>query len=245
MKTNINASHNRGFHENTWLKTWHSFNFGDYFNPLREKFGVVRVLNDEVLAPAASTDFHEYRNLEILIIPLAGELELIEESGNGSIISDSEAQLVSAGKGINYSLTNILDTDPAEYLEVWLFPKSKNTEPALWKNDFYKEDRYEQLQIIACPKICSNALSINQNVWISRIDLKSQSEYDYDLFIKNNQLLIFVIDGSIQITETKSDNFQKMKADARDTVEISDIDRTVRLYAENNCSLLLIETPED
>lgn len=245
MNITIHPSNSRGFHDYGWLKSWHSFNFADYFNPVREKFGTIRVINDEVLAPGASIDFHEYRNLEMIIIPLSGELQLIEESGTESLIHDNEVQLISAGKGIEYSLVNVFDSDPTEYLQVWLFPKSKNTEPALWKNDFYAEDRHEQLQVIACPKICSNALSVNQDAWISRIDLQDESHYDYDLFRPHNQLLIFVIEGTLNLDDPNNGDHILATAESRDTVQITNLIRTVRISAKTDCSLLIIETPED
>lgn len=245
MKTHIHKSDSRGFHNYGWLKSWHSFNFADYFNPVREKFGIVRVLNDELLEPAQSLEFHEYKNLEILIIPLSGELELLEETGTGVKIKDNEVQLVSAGKGIEFSLLNVFDTDDTAYLQVWFFPKTKNTEPALWKNDFYKEDRQGRLQIIACPKVCSNALSINQDVWVSRIDLSPNTEYVYDLFRKENQLLIFIIEGSILVYSDSVEKSSGIMAERRDTVEITDPSRSICIEAQTNCSLLFIETPAD
>lgn len=203
------------------------------------------MLNDEILESGQSIEFHEYKNLEILIIPLSGELELIEETGTGSKITDNEVQLVSAGKGFECSLLNAFDTDVAVYLQVWFFPKTKNTEPALWKNDFSKEDRQGRLQIIACPKVCSNALNINQDVWVSRIDLSANTEYHYDLFRKENQLLIFIIEGSILVYSDCVDKSSGIMADRRDTVEITDSSRSICIEAKTNCSLLFIETPAD
>lgn len=240
MKINIHKSGNRSFRDYGWLKTWHSFNFADYFNPLRERFGIIRVLNDEIIEPDSSFDPHEHKNMEILLLPLNGELKFKDHAGIISTVMQDEVLIVSAGSGINYSFGNNSDSQPLEILQIWLFPKIKDIEPRYQCLQFNERERKGKFQVIVSPEIISDVLWINQQTWISRIDLYNGQSIQYHLQKDNNILMIFVIDGSIHLT-----GGEDVTANRRDTLEVTEINDHVDLIASDDAKLLFIEVPVD
>lgn len=240
MKINIHKSEDRAFADYGWLKTWHSFNFADYFNPLRERFGVIRVLNDEIITPGNSFDLHEQKNLEIIIIPLKGEIKYLDQSGNKSILYHDDVQINSAGSGIVYSFGNNSESLPLEILQIWLFPKIKNIKPRIQCLQFNERERHGKFQMLVSPDVISDVLWINQETWISRIDLKGGQSIKYNLQKDENVLLIFVIEGSIQLTGDDG-----IFAKQRDSLEITDIDGPVELIASLDAKLLFLDVPFD
>lgn len=237
MKINIHKSHERGYADFGWLKTWHGYNFATYFNPLREKFGVVRVLNDDILEAGASFEMHPHANLEIVTIPLSGTLELNDASGASYKLNNEEVLIISAGSGITHAEANYSDYEPVHYLQIWVFPKIKNIQPRIQKLSFNKEERRGRFQQIVSPELISDVLWINQDVWISRIDIDQPYQGEYNLNKEGNMLLLFVIYGEVTMGGEKSTD--------RDIVEISEIDKAITFTAIQKTSLLFIETPVD
>mgnify|MGYP000846018902 CR=1 FL=1 len=240
MKAGIHRANYRYFADYGWLKTWHSFNFADYFNPLRERFGVIRVLNDEVIAPGKGFDMHEYKNLEILLFPLNGELKYQDQSGHESTLSQDEVQIISAGSGITFAFGNNSNSLPLEIIQIWLFPKIKNINPRIQCLQFNERERHGKFQLIASPEVISDVLWINQQTWISEIDLLKGQSASYNIQKANNVIFIFVITGSILFGSNED-----MEARQRDSVEITDIDGPWEFIANQDSKLLLVDAPRD
>lgn len=240
MKINIHKSSDRPFADYGWLKTRHSFNFADYFNPLRERFGIIRVLNDEIIEPGCGFDMQEQKNLEILLLPLNGELKYQDQTGNKTILSHEEALIISAGAGIIHAFGNNSESLPLEVLQIWLFPNVKDIEPRIQCLQFNSRERKGKLQVIASPEIISDVLWINQHAWISRIDLKRSQSIKYNLNKESNVLLIFVIEGSIHLTDDKD-----IVANHRDSLEITEIDGPIEILASLDAKLIFLDVPID
>ncbi len=240
MKINIHRANERFFADYHWLKTWHSFNFADYFNPLRERFGVIRVFNDEVMEPGKGFDMHEQKNLEIVLIPLIGELKYQDQIGNEFTLGPDDVQIISAGSGINYSIGNNSNTLSLEIIQIWLFPKIKSINPRIQCLQFNERERRGKFQMVASPEVISDVLWINQQTWISKIDLNKSQSVSYNLHNDSNVLFVFVIQGSIHLAFN-----EEKEAGKRDSMEISDIDGLVKFIANQDSKLLLIEAPLD
>lgn len=245
MKVIIHKATERGFADYGWIKTYHSFNFADYFNPVREKFGVIRVLNDEVMEPGGRFEMHELKNLEIIIMPLKGVLEQEDNDGTKSLISPGEVQIISAGSGIRHSIGNASQTELAEVIQVWLFPKIKNTEPRYQVLQFPASDRQGKLQKIVSPSFISDILWTNQDAWISRTDLKTGGSLKYQLMKNENYILVFVLEGSVVLENYSNGLHERFEAGRRDSMELQQTGQEINLTALTDCNLLIIDAPPD
>ena len=136
MNTVLHKANTRGHANHGWLQANHSFSFANYYNPERMHFGVLRVLNDDTIAPAMGFPTHPHDNMEIITIPLEGDLEHKDNMGNGTIIKNGDIQVMSAGTGITHSEFNANKETPCKLLQIWLFPNKKNVTP-----------RYDQITI--------------------------------------------------------------------------------------------------
>ena len=129
MKTIIDKAASRGYFDHGWLKTHHTFSFADYYNPKRVPFGALRVLNDDWVAPSNGFDTHPHKNMEVVSIPLRGQLRHGDSVENVQTIVPGEIQVMSTGRGIYHSEYNGSDEEPVEFLQIWIFPKKENTPP--------------------------------------------------------------------------------------------------------------------
>lgn len=267
MRVNIHKSGQRGFRDQNWLQSWHSFSFADYFNPLREKFGVIRVLNDERLAPGSGFQMHEYKNLEIILIPLkgsfkfewinrsnvskpeisAGDMTSKEEDLNfiteNRFVSCGEFLLISTGSGLSYSITNN-DVDSLELIQIWIFPEKKNSRPNVQLGEF-KNKRKNIVQKLLSSEKDANVMHINQKVQLSICKLESNNLFDYTLTDTSNYLFVFIIEGQVQLLDSGNANSNDYIAEYRDSIEVSMIEYPIQFKALQSSKLLIIETQPD
>ena len=126
MKTVLHPAQSRGNANHGWLNSYHSFSFANYYNPQRMNFGALRVLNDDTVAPGQGFGTHPHENMEIISIPLEGDLEHKDSMGSKAIIKEGDVQVMSAGTGVYHSEYNASKQEPVKFLQIWLFPKTKN-----------------------------------------------------------------------------------------------------------------------
>ena len=136
MKTVLHTASTRGHANHGWLKANHSFSFANYYDPERVHFGALRVLNDDTIAPGMGFGSHPHDNMEIITIPLEGDLEHKDSMGCHGVIKAGDVQVISAGTGIYHSEYNHNADQPINLLQIWIFPKQKDVTP-----------RYEQMSI--------------------------------------------------------------------------------------------------
>ncbi|WP_317128990.1 pirin family protein [Mangrovivirga cuniculi] len=139
MKKVIHKSNSRGHADHGWLNSWHSFSFANYYNPERMHFGVLRVLNDDTVAPAMGFGKHPHDNMEIISIPLSGDLEHADNMGNKQVIKEGDVQVMSAGTGIMHSEKNKNNDQEVKFLQIWVFPNKKDVEPRYDQQSFKKK----------------------------------------------------------------------------------------------------------
>ena len=129
MKTIFNSSSSRGHANHGWLKSHHSFSFANYYNPEKIHFGALRVLNDDYVAPGKGFGEHPHQNMEIISIPLEGDLEHKDSMGNITVIKHGEIQVMSAGTGVYHSEYNKSKSNAVKFLQIWVIPNKQNVTP--------------------------------------------------------------------------------------------------------------------
>src|SRR5258708_1121287 len=132
--TVIHKASTRGFANHGWLQSYQTFSFANYYDPERVRFGALRVLNDDSVAAGMGFGTHPHDNMEIISIPLEGDLEKKESMGNIAGIKNGDVQVMSAGKGISHSEMNKSTDKPVKFLQIWVFPISKMLIPATGKS---------------------------------------------------------------------------------------------------------------
>lgn len=233
MKKIIHKADSRGHADHGWLNAHHSFSFANYYNPERVRFGLLRVLNDDIVQPGEGFGTHPHDNMEIVTIPLRGELAHKDSTGNKEVIHANEVQIMSAGSGLTHSEFNNSKTDETNLLQIWVFPKERDIKPRYDQKVFKPEDRLNKIQTLVSPKD-ENALWINQDAYFSRTDLEKNKSVEYELNTKKNGVYIFLIDGKIEID---GEIISK-----RDAIGIQDTDK-IKIKAEEKSEVLIIEVP--
>ncbi|WDF53897.1 pirin family protein [Mucilaginibacter sp. KACC 22063] len=201
-KTVLHQAATRGFADHGWLKSHHTFSFAGYYNPDRMNFGALRVLNDDTVAGSRGFGEHPHDNMEIISIPLEGELIHRDSMGNEAVIKQGEIQVMSAGTGIYHSEYNHKEGEPVKFLQIWLFPNKRNVQP-----------RYDQIQIdlkeknklhqILSPNADDEGVWIYQNAWFHMGSLDKGTEIEYQLKDKANGVYVFVLSGKLEIDGTQ------------------------------------------
>ncbi len=233
MKTIIHKADTRGVANFGWLDSRHTFSFGRYFNPDRMSFGALRVLNDDIVEPGMGFGTHPHDNMEIVSIPLKGDLAHKDSTGNEKVIHTGEVQIMSAGSGLTHSEYNHSQSDKVNFLQIWVLPKEMNIKPRYDQRVFDKKNRVNTIQTVVAPDDDA-ALWINQNAWFSLATLDDTREIQYSFKNKDNGLYVFVIDGSV--------SFEDYTLSKRDGAGIFDTEN-VTFHSTGNSELLLIEVP--
>lgn len=171
----------RGHTKLDWLDSWHSFSFGDYYDPAHMGFSVLRVFNDDRVAPEAGFDMHPHRDMEILTYVLEGSLEHQDSLGNGSVIRPGDVQRMSAGTGILHSEFNPSSTKPVHFLQIWIMPSAKDLQPAYAQKTFLGASKRNQWCLAASPDGRDDSIAINQDAALYLTLLEPGHRLNYDL----------------------------------------------------------------
>src|SRR6195952_706652 len=196
MKKTFHPANERGHNDIGWLKANFSFSFGPYYNPEKVQFGVLRVLNDDIIAGGAGFGTHPHDNMEIITIPLSGALEHKDSMGNIGVIKSGEVQVMSAGSGVTHSEYNHSQTEAANTLQIWLFPKERNIKPRYDQKNFNELLSPNQFTTLISPDKSEDTLWINQDATFSLGDFELGQKIDYTVKTPGNGVYIFVIEGS-------------------------------------------------
>jgi redox-sensitive bicupin YhaK (pirin superfamily) len=154
----------RGRTQTGWLDSYHTFSFGNFYDPNRMGFRSLRVINDDRVVPGAGFGTHGHRDMEILTYVLEGAVEHKDSIGNGSVIRPGEAQIMSAGTGILHSEYNPSETEPVHFLQIWILPNKQGLEPRYEQKAFPSEERSGKLRLIGAKDGRDGAVTIYQDV---------------------------------------------------------------------------------
>ena len=197
MKTTLHKAETRGHANHGWLDTHHTFSFANYYNPERVSFGKLRVLNDDIVAPAMGFGKHPHDNMEIISIPIKGSLMHEDSMGHRQTIGEDEVQVMSAGSGIFHSEYNASKNESVNFLQIWIFPEKKNVKPIYNQQKFDKTGAENQWQILVDEE--NGTLKLNQQATISRAFIDAGKTLAYKMKSPERKSYVFVIGGSIEI----------------------------------------------
>ena len=232
--TILHKAKTRGHANHGWLDSYHSFSFANYYNPERIHFGALRVLNDDTVSAGRGFGKHPHDNMEIISIPLEGDLQHEDSMGNVAVIKKGDIQAMSAGTGIFHSEYNKNKDELVKFLQIWIFPNKKNVEPRYSQVTLNTEDRHNKLQEVLSPNGDGKSVWIHQDAWFHLGKLDKDFSTEYIIKKKGNGVYAFVLNGDITI--------DGQMLSARDGFGIWDTDK-IDVKADSDSELLLMEVP--
>jgi hypothetical protein len=234
MKTIFHKAESRGYANHGWLEAYHSFSFARYFNPERMGFGALRVLNDDAVKGGMGFSSHPHKDMEIITIPLEGDLKHSDTMGNVGIISKGEVQVMSAGTGIFHSEKNANATKDLKLLQIWVIPREENVQPRYEQLVITEQAKPNDFQQIVSPDKDDEGVWIHQDAWFSLANFDKGVSKQYNLKKTTNGVYVFVIEGKAKIG-----NQLLEKRDALGITECLDF----TLEALENSEILIMEVP--
>jgi quercetin 2,3-dioxygenase len=233
--TVLHKAATRGQANHGWLNSHHSFSFANYYNPERMHFGVLRVLNDDVVAPGMGFGTHPHDNMEIISIPLSGDLEHKDSMGNIATIRHGDIQVMSAGTGIQHSEYNRNKDAEVKFLQIWVFPNKKNVTPRYDQITLDVKDRHNTLQQILSPSANDAGVWVHQDAWFHLGAFDKERAVDYRIKKAGNGLYAFVLKGDFDIAGTEVND--------RDGFGVWDVTNISIKALSQNAEILLMEVP--
>ena len=233
--TILHKANTRGEANHGWLHSFHSFSFASYYNPERMNFGVLRVLNDDTVSGGMGFGTHPHDNMEIISIPLEGDLEHKDSMGNTTVIRNGDIQVMSAGTGIQHSEYNKNQNETVKFLQIWVFPNKRNVTPRYDQITLDKNDRHNKLQQILSPNPEDEGVWIHQDAWFHMGDFENGKTVTYTIKKSGNGVYAFVLNGQFTINNTNLDR--------RDGLGLSGLDAIEIVATSDDASILLMEVP--
>lgn len=234
MNTVLHKANTRGHADHGWLNSHHSFSFANYYNPERMNFGVLRVLNDDVVAEGRGFGTHPHDNMEIISIPLAGDLEHKDSMGTSAVIKEGDIQVMSAGTGIYHSEYNKNKDKEVRFLQIWVFPNKQNVTPRYDQITLEKVETKNQFYQVLSPNQDDQGVWIHQDAWFNLGKFEKGTGDTYQINKKSNGVYAFVLDGEVTI--------EGQKLGKRDGFGIWNTNQ-IKLNADNDARVLLMEVP--
>lgn len=232
--TVLHKAETRGHANHGWLDTYHTFSFSSYHNPERMRFGVLRVLNDDTVAPGMGFGTHPHDNMEIISIPLEGDLEHKDSMGNTQVIRNGDIQVMSAGTGIYHSEFNRNKDSHVKFLQIWVLPNKKDVTPRYDQITLNKSEREGKLQQILSPNPDDAGVWIHQNAWFHLGNFKKGDQFSYSIKDKNNGIYTFILSGAV---ETAGQTLHK-----RDGIGVWETEQ-MHYTAVEDTEILIMEVP--
>lgn len=234
MNTVIHKAETRGKANHGWLNSHHTFSFANYHNPERMNFGVLRVLNDDIVQAGMGFGTHPHDNMEIISIPLEGDLEHKDSIGNVTVIKEGDVQIMSAGTGVTHSEKNKNNDKEVKFLQIWVFPKEKNVTPRYDQisiREIAKENKFYQ---VVSPNKDDQGVWINQDAWFHIGNFTKGNSDEYKIQKEGNGVYAFILEGEVEIDGEKLSK--------RDGMGIWNT-KSINVKASENARVLLMEVP--
>lgn len=232
--TVLHKADTRGHADHGWLNAYHSFSFASWYNPDRVNFGALRVLNDDTIAAGMGFGTHPHDNMEIITIPLEGDLAHKDSMGNAATIKTGDVQVMSAGTGIQHSEFNPNHDQHSKLFQIWLFPKTRNVTPRYQQITLDTTEQKNNFAQILSPNPDDSGVWIHQDAWFYLADFNKDFSRTYELKQEGNGLYVFVISGNITV--------DGQELTTRDGYGIADF-KTLDIKATTDAKFLLMEIP--
>lgn len=236
MKTVFHAADSRGDAEHGWLKSRHTFSFAEYYDSQRMGFGVLRVINDDCVQGGMGFGRHPHQDMEIISLPLSGDLAHKDSMGNGSIIKNGDIQVMSAGTGITHSEMNANADKPVKFLQIWVLTRKNGIKPRYQQVTIADQAKLNDFQQILSPNADDDGVWIHQDAWFSLANFDKDTSRYYQIKKSGNGVYVFVIKGSANIGDRQLGE--------RDGLGIWDADG-FELTATSDAQILLMDVPMD
>jgi redox-sensitive bicupin YhaK (pirin superfamily) len=233
--TILHKAESRGYANHGWLNSYHTFSFAHYHNSERMHFGVLRVLNDDTVAAGMGFGTHPHDNMEIISIPLEGDLEHKDSMGNVTLIKHGDIQVMSAGSGITHSEYNKNKDKQVKFLQIWIFPNQRNVIPRYDQISLNVADRHNTLQQILSPNKEDAGVWIHQNAWFHMGLFEPNFKTNYSLKAQGNGVYAFLLSGKMRVND--------IELEARDGLGLWDIDSLTIESLDAASEILLMEVP--
>jgi hypothetical protein len=201
--TILHKADTRGVADHGWLNSKHTFSFANYYNPERMHFGVLRVLNDDAVSPGMGFGTHPHDNMEIISIPLEGDLEHKDSMGNVAVIKEGEVQVMSAGTGITHSEYNKNSDKHVKFLQIWVFPNKKNVKPRYDQISIRNIEKKNEFYQVLSPSPDDQGVWIHQDAWFYLGKFDEQASTTYNLKKDGNGIYFFVLNGEVEVEGQK------------------------------------------
>lgn len=231
----IHRADSRGKADHGWLLSQHTFSFANYYNPERMHFGVLRVLNDDKVEAGRGFGTHPHDNMEIISIPLEGDLEHKDSMGNTAVIKSGDIQVMSAGTGIMHSEFNRNSDQPVKFLQIWVYPNKRNVAPRYDQITLDKTKSHNKFQQILSPDADAEGVWIHQDAWFHMGSFDEGKEINYQIRKKGNGVYVFLIKGSIEI--------EGQKLEKRDGFGVWDVKEINLKTTTADTEILVMEVP--
>jgi redox-sensitive bicupin YhaK (pirin superfamily) len=225
----------RGHANHGWLDAHHTFSFANYYDPERIHFGALRVLNDDIVDGGMGFGMHPHENMEIISIPLEGDLEHKDSMGNSAVIRHGDIQVMSAGTGVYHSEFNKNKDKKVKLLQIWVFPNKRNVTPRYDQITLNPLDRKNKFQQLVSPNPDDAGMWIHQNAWFNLGTFDGEMQQEYKLHDAKNGVYAFIIKGSATI------NGQSLST--RDGLGIWNTEELNIITLQPDTELLLMEVP--
>lgn len=234
-KTILHKANTRGHANHGWLESFHSFSFAGYQNPERMNFGVLRVLNDDRVSAGMGFGKHPHDNMEIISIPLEGDLEHQDSIGNSAVIRKGDIQVMSAGTGVFHSEYNKNKDQLTKFLQIWVIPNKRNVEPRYDQISLNEYDRHNNLQQILSPNPDDAGVWIHQDAWFHLGKFDQNFKTEYKIKKEGNGVYAFVLKGDFKINN--------QEVNERDGLGIQGTDMLKIEALSQDAEILLMEVP--
>ncbi len=234
MKTIYHSADLRGHANHGWLNSYHSFSFANWQNPEKVHFGALRVLNDDTVSGGMGFGTHPHKDMEIISIPLEGDLEHKDSMGTTSVIRKGEIQVMSAGTGVYHSEYNKNKDEAAKFLQIWIFPRTLDVTPRYDQISIKEGEKLNDFQLILSPNADDEGVWIHQDAWFYLAKFEKDFSKEYHLKKQGNGVYVFVLKGSAKIGE--------QSLNTKDALGIWETD-SFTLEATEDAEVLLMEVP--
>ncbi|MCL3782622.1 pirin family protein [Prolixibacteraceae bacterium JC049] len=234
-KSVFHSADSRGYADHDWLQSYHTFSFASYYDKDRMHFGVLRVLNDDTVQGGKGFGTHPHDNMEIVSIPLEGDLEHKDSMGNVSIIKHGDIQVMSAGTGIYHSEFNKNSDKSVKFLQIWIYPNKRDVKPRYDQITMIADYQHNQLQQVLSPEPDDEGVWIHQNAWFYMGKFQKGKEIDYQLKKRNNGIYLFVLEGSFSCEDHTLNQ--------RDGLGIWETNQLAMQALSDDARILIMEVP--